>query len=149
MTWVSSMNAVMSQQPFKLLALMLVIALAAVSGCQGDKEDPPTPVVAVLPTITPTPASSSEQIAESTEEIIFITVATDAPSRFKEFEDINPFGDVIGFDPDVMAFISNESGVDYEFVVTGFDGLLVSISDDEFDAAMSALIIPEPHGAGE
>ncbi|MGB3717512.1 MAG: ABC transporter substrate-binding protein, partial [Candidatus Promineifilaceae bacterium] len=42
-----------------------------------------------------------------------------------------------------MAYISEESGIDYEFVVTGFDGLLDSVSDDEFDAAMSALIIPE------
>jgi peptide/nickel transport system substrate-binding protein len=123
--------------------LILVLVMVAGTACQGDEEESPTPAVTAMPTRTPTPVGDAAQDGESSDEISFITIATDAPSRFKEFEDINPFGDVIGFDPDVMAYISGEAGIDYEFVVTSFDGLLVSVSDDEFDAAMSALIIPE------
>lgn len=125
------------------LGLILVLALVVSTGCQGDEEESPTAIVTAMPTRTPIPVGAAAQDSESSDEISFITIATDAPSRFKEFEDINPFGDVVGFDPDVMAYISEEAGIDFEFVVTSFDGLLVSVSDEEFDAAMSALIVPE------
>jgi peptide/nickel transport system substrate-binding protein len=125
------------------LGLALVLLLITVTSCKEDEPDTSTPVIAALPTITATPIGLSDQTAESADDISFITIATDAPSRFQDFEDINPFGDVIGFDPEVMAYIAEKSGIDYEFVVTSFDGLLDSVSADEFDAAMSALIIPE------
>ncbi len=145
---VNGKNNVVPRKPVPFLALFLALMLIAITGCREDETDAPTPVIAALPTSTATPIGPSDQIAETTDEISFITVATDAPSRFQYFEDINPFGDVIGFDPDLMAYISEESGIDYEFVVTSFDGLLDSVSDDEFDAAMSALIIPEQPEVG-
>ena len=136
-------RAIKSQRLAIWLALIAVLAAVVMSGCQGDEQETPTPGVTAVPTLTPTPVSSADQYPESVDEISFITVATDAPSRFKRFEDINPFGDVIGFDPDVMRYIAEQTGIDYEFVVTSYDGLLESVSQDEFDAAMSALIIPE------
>ncbi|HET6447270.1 MAG TPA: ABC transporter substrate-binding protein [candidate division Zixibacteria bacterium] len=135
-------------RPLSLIVLLLALVVITISGCQQDADNDPTPGVAALPTSTSTPAGSPDQTADSSDEISFITIATDAPSRFKDFEDINAFGDVIGLDPDIMAYISGQTGVDYEFVVTSFDGLLNSVSNAEFDAAMSALIIPEQPDEG-
>jgi peptide/nickel transport system substrate-binding protein len=141
-----STDPVWRQSP--ILAALLALLVIVFSGCRDAETDAPTQVVAPLPTSTATAIGVPDQEAGTGDEISFITIATDAPSRFKDFEDINPFGDVIGFDPDVMAYISEQSGIDYEFVVTSFDGLLDSVSADEFDAAMSALIIPEQPEVG-
>ncbi len=131
-----------------VLLLLLAVAILLFAGCRQDEDPEPTLAVAPASTSTPTPSISSELLPESEGEITFITIATDAPSRFQDFEDIDPFGNVVGFDPDVMSHIAAELGIDYEFVVTSFDGLLESISNDEFDAAMSALLIPEQPETG-
>jgi len=93
----------------------------------------PTPtVVVVVP--TEMPASST------TDTRSFITVALDAP--YPPFVDIDAFGNVIGFDADVITNLAAEAGLDVEFVVTSHDGLLESVAKGEFDAGISGLIIP-------
>ncbi len=123
--------------------MILAALLMIVAGCGGDASDEATPTVTPLSTSTTAPSDSDDGSTEASEAIDFITVATDAPSRFKDFEDIDPFGNVIGFDPDVMAQLATIGGFNYEFVVTGFDGLLNSVANGEFDTAMAALEIPE------
>ena len=120
--------------------LFLVILLLA--GCLDDAAEEPTQA-APLPTSTITPAAETVVTAEVTRNPNFITVVIDAPSRFRDFADIDQFGNVIGFDAEVMAGLAATAGFDYEFVVTGFDGLLDSVANGEFDAAMSALLIPD------
>ncbi|MDX1613325.1 MAG: ABC transporter substrate-binding protein [Candidatus Promineifilaceae bacterium] len=123
-----------------LLALLLLSVLVA---CAGAEDGAPSTAV---PVSTPTsgPETSSEATASTVEsDPDFITVAIDAPSRFQDFADIDQFGNVIGFDPDVMADLASAAGFEYEFVVTGFRGLLESVANGEFDVAMSALIIPD------
>lgn len=123
--------------------MILAVLLVIVAGCGGDASDGTTPTAIPSPTSTTAPLDADDGSTEASEDISFITVATDAPSRFKDFEDIDPFGNVTGFDPDVMAQLAALGGFNYEFVVTGFDGLLNSVSNGEFDTAMSALEIPE------
>jgi peptide/nickel transport system substrate-binding protein len=135
-------NCNLLQNKLFIRSLLLAVLLLIVTGCSQDSAEDAT--VAVEPTVTQSGDSSetSDLEADFPEDPNFITIATDAPSRFQDFEDIDQFGNVIGFDPDLMAELAAELGIDYEFVVTGFSGLLDSVATGEFDTAMSALLIP-------
>jgi peptide/nickel transport system substrate-binding protein len=125
------------------LALVALLALSMIiSGCGDDESGAATPQPAPSPTST-LAIEDAGAAGEVVEDISFITVATDAPSRFQDFGDIDPFGNVVGFDPDVMAQLAAAGNFNYEFVVTRFDGLLESVANREFNTAMSALEIPE------
>jgi polar amino acid transport system substrate-binding protein len=119
------------------LALLLLIA-----ACRDETAEEPT-TEAPRPTSTPTRAAEPVVTAELTRDPDFITVVIDAPSRFQDFSNIDQFGNVIGFEADVMADLASAAGLEYEFVVTSFTGLLTSVANGEFDAAMSALLIPD------
>lgn len=133
------MNVSANYRRLILIGLALLLAVA----CGRRPSEAPTPVVAPTATNTAVPLSAVEDQLDSTDATNFITIATDAPSRFRDFENIDEFGNVVGFDPDVMATLATEAGFDYEFVVTTFSGLLESVANGEFDTSMSALIIPE------
>ncbi|GAB4159421.1 MAG: hypothetical protein Fur0021_30310 [Candidatus Promineifilaceae bacterium] len=126
------------------LALLLALLLL---GCQNEPETAaptasPTEPAAAVPTVDITAATPA-----AVSDLSFITIAIDAP--FPPFEDIDEFGTIIGFDADVMANIAPQAGFEYEFVVTSYDeGFLPSVASGEFDAAMSALVIPEEPPAG-
>jgi peptide/nickel transport system substrate-binding protein len=116
-------------------ALMVVMV-----GCANGGQEtavtvlPPTPTTAILPTAG-APAAGSDRD--------FIVVATDAP--IPNFTDFDKFGNVIGFDNDLMARLSAVADFEYEFVVTPHEGVLESLatrSNKDFDAVMSALVIP-------
>jgi peptide/nickel transport system substrate-binding protein len=129
-------------------AVLILVLLILGAGCSRDDTLEPTVIVesAITSTATVTEQASLPAPAESNFD--FITVATDAPSRFGNFEDIDEFGNVVGFDADVMAELGALASLDYEFVVTSFSGLLTSISGGEFDVGMSALIINDPPEEG-
>ncbi|MEM8860996.1 MAG: ABC transporter substrate-binding protein, partial [Chloroflexota bacterium] len=127
----------------------ILILAAAVISCGSDEE--PAPVIEEQEQITneeevveevPEPTETPVRYPQSAEEIDFITVAIDAPSRNRDFAAIDEYGRVQGFDPDLMADIAAHTGIDVEFVVTNFDGMLDSVADGEFDAAISEIIIP-------
>ncbi|MGH2538811.1 MAG: ABC transporter substrate-binding protein [Candidatus Promineifilaceae bacterium] len=125
-----------------LLRLAPACLLGLLVACQQNPPSPPTAVLEPEPTSTATsePAAGEE---ETPATLNFITVAVDAPSRHGDFSDIDPFGNVIGFDPGLMAYLAARLGLDHEFVVSSFSGLLDSVAFGEFDAAMSALVIPD------
>jgi peptide/nickel transport system substrate-binding protein len=134
------------QPTWKLLGLCLLTCLI-LSSC-GNEDVAPT----VTPTLEPTPtnkplatplAAATRSWPQSVEEIEYITVATDAPSRTRQFSDFDPFGQVIGFEADLMAEIRARTNWQYEFVVTPFDGIFASIAEGEFDVALSTIIAPE------
>ena len=122
--------------------VILTILLVVITSCGSDSSaDPIETVEPTRPGALLTPGAESGFPA-SAEDITFITVATDAPARFQEFGDIDPLGNVIGFDPAIMAALADIVDFDYEFVVTGYAGLLESVTNAEFDTAMSSLLIP-------
>ncbi len=124
------------------LKFIFLVLLIVAAGCRRDESAEPTSA-APTPTNTAIPLAAMVDSPGGLGDINFITIATDAPSRFQDFEDIDEFGNVIGFDPELMNEIAQEAGFDYEFVVTSFNGLLESVINGEFDSAMSALIIPD------
>ena len=115
-----------------------LIILAAVSCRQTNLSGP-----AVNP--TPSPLSPEPTIAPiPTRDPDFIVIATDAP--LPPFTDFDQFGAIEGFDKAVMDEIAAIAGFDYEFVVTPSQGVLTLLASEEsndFDAAMSSLLITD------
>ncbi len=112
--------------------------LVFVAGCQQNAPEetavPPTPETATLPTVTAVPTRARD----------FIVIATDAPlPPFTRFDD---FGNVEGFNNDIMENIAAAAGFEYEFVVTPYQGVLDVLATGgsaDFDAVMSSLLVPE------
>jgi peptide/nickel transport system substrate-binding protein len=118
------------------LALFLLALLAA---CDTQRERPAVDItpVATVPT-TPTADLTINRNRD------LLVIATDAP--LPPFTDFDLFGNVIGFNDAVIEAIADRTGLEYEFVVTPSQGVLDSIaagSARDFDAVMSALIIPD------
>ncbi len=125
--------------PFKKVLLLMV--LIAVTGCMNDDVEVPVTVIPPTPTMEMLPTS---EIISGGNERDFFVIATDAPNP--NFTDFDKFGNVIGFNNDLMARLSAVADFDYEFVVTPHEGVLESMaaqSTKDFDAVMSALIIPD------
>jgi peptide/nickel transport system substrate-binding protein len=126
---------------------LLPLILLSLSGC---RQSPPEPGRA---TASPTPTAEATPVIEEVATLVprrdpdFIVIATDAP--FPPFQDIDPFGNVVGFDPDVMAGLATAAGLTYEFVVTPIDRVLDIVAERrDFDAVMSALLIPTEASPG-
>lgn len=128
----------------RLIAISL--ALLVLTACAEQPDE------AVVTAVPPTPTSETQPTASapSLTEDDFLIVATDAPDP--PFSDFDQFGEVVGFNQDVMAAVAAEIGFDgYEFVVTPHQGVLDSIAQqttDDFDAVMSVLVIPEEEPEG-
>lgn len=125
---------------FFLLACLLLV------GC-ADEAATPSPTQTLAPSPTPRPVLTPEAAAppswpQSAEEIDYITVAIDAPSRTRQFSDFDAFGSVIGFEADLMAEFRARTNWQYEFVVTSYDGMLAAVAEGEFDMALSAIVSP-------
>ncbi len=126
------------------LKLVIPVLLALLVACGGTTEPPvdeptPAPTLAAAPTAD-LPVDAAGDL---------LVIATDAP--LPPFSDFDPFGNVVGFNNAVIERIASRTGLDYEFVVTPSDGVLNSIaagSTRDFDAVMSALLIPETPPAG-
>lgn len=128
----------------KLFVLIFLAGWLLVGCGDGDAE---TAVTAVPP--TPTSAQASTPAAVDNTNRSFIVVATDAPNP--PFTEFDAFGNVTGFVQRLMGEIAASAGLDYEFVVTPYQGVLDSIaagSNRDFDAVMSHLVIPETPAPG-
>jgi polar amino acid transport system substrate-binding protein len=62
-------------------------------------------------------------------------------AEYPPFESVDSAGDIVGFDPDIMAAIAEEAGFQYELVNTRWDGIFVALQSGEFDAVISAATI--------
>jgi peptide/nickel transport system substrate-binding protein len=116
--------------PGLLLALLLV-------GCGGDGEIAESET-AVIPTV-PVPIIEEESEPETAvpSRADFIVIALDAPNP--PFTDFDQFGTVIGINQDIMSRLASLAGVEYEFVVTPYEGVLRSLATSrDFDAVMTA-----------
>ena len=122
-----------------MMTLLVMAVLPVLVACGGDAE-PATTDATVAPTIVAQPTADLPVDAAGD----LLVVATDAP--LPPFADFNPFGEVVGFNNALMERIAGRAGMDYEFVVTPSEGVLDTIatgSTHDFDAVMSALLIPE------
>ncbi|NLF64040.1 MAG: transporter substrate-binding domain-containing protein [Chloroflexi bacterium] len=118
---------------------VLILVLALLAACAGDEEEPAA---------TPTAPTPTAELQEPTVQAAtpaaenFKAIAIDAP--FPPFSDFDDFGNVVGFDAELAQNLMARLGYDYEFVVTGFTGMLESIGAGEFDLAISAITNQSP-----
>ena len=125
----------------RFVQLILALLLLMLAGC--GKKEPETAVPAITPTAT-IPAQPTEAGSQAAANLDYIVIATDAPNAY--FANFDKFGNVIGFNNDLMARIAAIADFDYEFVVTPNEGVLDSLAspaNNDFDAVMSSLVIPE------
>lgn len=64
-------------------------------------------------------------------------------AEYPPFESVDASGNIVGFDPDIMAAIAEEAGFEYELVNTRWDGIFVALQSGEFDAVISAATITD------
>ncbi len=116
-----------------------VLLMWLLAGC-GDGEE--VAATAVPPT-TPTPASEPTLAAVPPRDRDFIVVATDAPHP--PYTVFDAFGVVDGFDSRVLESIAANANLDYELIVTPYEGVLANIASSgsrDFDAIIANLPIP-------
>jgi polar amino acid transport system substrate-binding protein len=71
-----------------------------------------------------------------------VRIGSDIP--YKPFEYRNEQGDLVGFDVDIAeAVFAEEMDREYEFVQTGFDTIIPSLNNGNFQVIMSAMTINE------
>ena len=123
----------------KALWLLSFLAIVASAACRQTNLGGP----AVSPTATPISIEPTVA-AIPTRDPNFVVIATDAP--LPPFTNFDQFGEIEGFDKEVMDNIARIAGFEYEFVVTpsqGVLGLLTADGSGDFDAAMSSLLVSE------
>jgi len=124
-------------KPRNLALSVLFFALFLVVSCGDSGSEtavtPPSPVPTIAATETAVLASSRD----------FIVIATDAPNP--PFADFDAFGNVVGFNASIMRSIAADSGLEYEFVVTPYQGVLESLASgsQEFDAVIPSIPLPD------
>ncbi|MGB1251081.1 MAG: ABC transporter substrate-binding protein [Candidatus Promineifilaceae bacterium] len=130
--------------------LLVSCLIGLLVACSGDTDEAPSPTptsVVVVADPTPTlPPSSTPTSTRPTspDQIQFITVAGEVPDRTGKFANFDEFGNVIGFDADLLGDIAVQAGIDTELIVTRHEGMLEAVANGEFDAAMSAITANEP-----
>jgi basic membrane protein A len=62
-------------------------------------------------------------------------------AEYPPFEFVDEAGNIVGFDPDLVAEIARRAGFEYELVNTRWDGIFVALAAGEFDMVASAATI--------
>jgi peptide/nickel transport system substrate-binding protein len=118
-----------------LLAIVFAVTLVACA----KAEPTATPTTAVeAPTNTPEPTATPEP--PPAEDVIY-QIGMNA--EYPPFESVDESGNIVGFDPDIMAAIAERAGFEFELVNTRWDGIFVALQSGEFDAVISAATITE------
>ena len=135
MSYTAKTKLRLSQAHTRLFFVPLLFMLA-LAGCRQETVEqdatPLPPQATAVQELTATPRADDD----------FVTIATDAP--FPPFATFDEFGTVVGFDAELAESLMSHAGYDHEFVVTNFDGMLLSVARGEFDMAMTALSEPDP-----
>ncbi|HFC12232.1 MAG TPA: transporter substrate-binding domain-containing protein, partial [Anaerolineae bacterium] len=132
-----------------ILALFVLMLVACGNDTPTDTLTVSPTVAIVVPTETPQPVATAvpvptEVVGNPFADTDFITVAMDVPDRSGLFANFDEFGNVIGIDPDLLAALTDKVGLEYELLVTRFDGMLAAVAAGEIGAAMSRIELSEP-----
>lgn len=128
-------------------ALPAVLALAGCRGMGGYPGPSSAPTAPAEAEAYPPPADEgdAEPIVEAVAGDLggrVLVIGTDA--QYPPFESVDDAGNVVGFDPDLMAAICERAHCTATFQSTSWDGIFAALSAGEFDALMSAItILPE------
>lgn len=110
-------------RPFKLFALS--ISLVALAACGTSQE---------------TAQDDNGQAGEVAEEAIKLVAGTDA--AFAPFEFLDK-GEIVGFDADILAAISEVAGIEIEMRNVGWEPLFPSVVNGDIQIGASAITITE------
>lgn len=129
-----------------LLTLLVAITLVACGKAQPTAVPATaTPGSQAAPTATtaaePTATTAAAEPTATTAAAEVYQIGTNA--EYPPFESVDAAGNIIGFDPDIIAAIAEQAGFEYEFVNTRWDGIFVALQSGEFDAVISAATINE------
>ena len=123
---------------FRLFAVLAIVSMLVmlVAGCAQPAARPvPTQVPTEAPTEIPTEAP------KPTPALGKLKIGINA--EYPPFEFVDEAGNIVGFDPDLLAAIAEAAGFEYEFINTRWDGIFVALASGEFDAVMSAATITD------
>jgi ABC-type amino acid transport substrate-binding protein len=115
-------------------AAILAAAALVLSGCAAVTEEPAA---------TETEAAETSTAPEGlmTEGVASFCIDPEYPPM-EYYEDASG-GEIIGFDADLARAIAGEWGVEIEFVVTAFDGLMPGLQTMKCDVLLSGLYMSE------
>lgn len=118
------------------LLLFLVVVLTSLVGCaQENNVDENTAEGESNDNTTQQSEGTTDEEVEK--EKIVAAVSDEYPPM--EFRDEN--NELVGFDIDFAAALSEEMGVEIEFKPTGWDGIFVGLQSDKYDCIISATSI--------
>jgi polar amino acid transport system substrate-binding protein len=70
-----------------------------------------------------------------------VKIGTNA--EYPPFEFVDEAGNIVGFDPELVAEIAKRAGFEFELVNTRWDGIFVALASGEFDMVASAATITD------
>ncbi|GAB4412559.1 MAG: hypothetical protein Kow00106_07210 [Anaerolineae bacterium] len=120
-----------------------------------------TPKPTATPTVEPSPMAAAvvltpteEPVAEATPvaeeeatpvagqaDLGVVVIGTNA--EYPPFEYVDEAGNIVGFDPDLVAEIAKRAGFEVKLVNTRWDGIFVALASGEFDMVASAATITD------
>ena len=121
----------------RISLLMFVLALAAVlafAACKDDKKKAGT-----TPSASPTSAGIDISGVPELQDGVLNVGSEMAYAPFNFYQEGTETED--GLDIDIAKAIAAELGVEIEFLITGFDGLIPALQTAEFDILVSAMTI--------
>jgi peptide/nickel transport system substrate-binding protein len=138
----------MARKIWQLVGLLSLLLAFFLVGCGGGEAE----VVESETAVSSTPAIQIEEQDEIETAVPtredFIVIAIDAPNS--PFTDFDQFGTITGINQDIMGRLASLAGLEYEFVVTPYEGVLRSLAvSKDFDAVMTApatIPITSPEG---
>ena len=111
-----------------------------------DVRTPKPTVVKTPKTLVKTPKTFTKE--EKKEEVAaeevpaedrdYIIIATDAPNP--PFADFDEFGNVTGFNENIMSSIAEAGNFEYEFVVTPYEGVLTSLANGSREFVVDPMV---------
>lgn len=72
------------------------------------------------------------------EELVFATEGAYPP-----FNQTSPSGDIVGYEPDILAEVAKRAGFEYKLVPQAWDGMIQGLADGKYNAVIDAVTVTE------
>lgn len=124
---------------FGLFLLVMLLVVPTVVLAQDDEEEPGT-IVDVLQTLT-APAAAPADVELPDLEGRTVTVAIE--NAYPPFNQVDDDGEAFGWDYDALGEICARLNCELEYIETSWDGLILAVSNGEYDVSGNGITITE------